>query len=348
MSAVVETLDTAKTKALDSAIKDIEKCHGKGSVMMLNDDAIGDVEVISTGSIGIDHALVVGGVPKGRLIEIYGPEASGKTTLTLQIIAEAQANGGRAAFIDAEHALDPAYAENLGVNTSELLLSQPDYGEQGLEIAEKLIRSGAVDLMVIDSVAALVPRVELEAEMEASQMGLHARMMSKACRRLTSVVKQTNCTVIFVNQIRMKIGVSFGSPETTTGGRALAFYASVRIDIRAIGQLKTGDAVVGKRTRVKIVKNKVAPPFKQVEVDVIFGKGIYKPAELIDLGVTMGFVEKSGVWHSIDGVQIGQGKGNAAEYLVANADVAERLEEKIRSVLFNDGVMPDDETDTNE
>ena len=339
MNAVVQSIDAGRTRALDVAMKDIEKTFGKGAVMTLEDGAIADVEVISTGSIGIDKALVVGGIPKGRITEIYGPEASGKTTLTLQIIAQAQKQGGRAAFIDAEHALDPAYARALGVRTGELLLSQPDYGEQGLEIAEKLIRSGAVDLVVIDSVAALVPKAELEADMEAAQMGLHARMMSKACRKLTGIIKHTNATLIFVNQLRMKIGVMFGSPEVTTGGNALKFYSSVRLDIRAIGQLKTGDVIVGKRTRVKVTKNKTAPPFRQTECDILFGKGIWRPAELIDLGVETGLVQKSGSWFSVDDQQIGQGKGNASDFLVEHPDVADALEANIRSILFDGGAL---------
>jgi len=334
MSAVIEDLNKRRDQALQTAMKSITKNHGAGSVMMLDDDAIANVEVISTGSIGVDKALVVGGIPKGRITEIYGPEASGKTTLTLQIIAEAQKQGGRAAFIDAEHALDRDYAEALGVDTSQLLLSQPDFGEQGLDIAETLIRSGALDLVVVDSVAALTPKAELEADFDAAQMGVQARMMSKACRKLAALVAQTNCILIFVNQIRMKIGVMFGSPETTTGGNALKFWSSVRIDIRAIGSLKTGDEVVGKRTRVKIVKNKVAPPFRWTEFDLIFGKGAWRPAELIEQGVATGIIQKSGAWYSKDGEQIAQGKGNAAEYLVENPDEAAQLEADIRFVLF--------------
>ncbi len=335
MSAVIKDLNERRERALETAMKSITKSYGAGAVMMLDDDAVSDIEVISTGSIGIDKALVVGGIPKGRITEIYGPEASGKTTLTLQIIAEAQKEGGRAAFIDAEHALDRDYAEALGVDTSQLLLSQPDYGEQGLEIAETLIRSGAVDLVVIDSVAALIPKAELEADFDAAQMGVHARMMSKACRKLAGLIKQTNCTMIFVNQIRMKIGVMFGSPETTTGGRALKFFSSVRIDIRAIGNLKSSDdEIVGKRTKVKIVKNKVAPPFRWTEFDVIFGKGIWRPAELIEQGVATGLIQKSGAWYSKDGEQIAQGKGNAAEHLVENPVEAAQLETDIRFVLF--------------
>jgi recombination protein RecA len=348
MSAVISNIHDERDKALGNALKEIEKAYGMGSVMTLDDGAVADVEVISTGSIGIDRALGVGGIPRGRIIEVYGPESSGKTTLTLQMIAQAQKGGGRAAFIDAEHALDPSYAQALGVNTAELLVSQPDHGEQALDIAEKLIRSGAVDLIVVDSVAALTPKAELEASMDASQMGLHARMMSKACRMLTGAISHTKCTVVFVNQIRHKIGVMFGSPEVTTGGNALKFYASVRIDIRSIAQLKTGDEVVGKRTRVKIVKCKVAPPFKSYECDIIFGRGIYRPAELIDLGIEVGFVQKSGTWFSLGDVRLGQGKSNACEYLVDNPDVADELEADIRSVLFDDGVIPDDSDVSNE
>lgn len=341
MSAAVEDLNQHRDKALTTALKEIEKSCGKGTIMTLDDGAVADVDVISTGSIGIDKALGVGGIPKGRLVEIYGPEMSGKTTLTLQLIAEAQKAGGRAAFIDAEHALDPSYAQALGVNTGEILVSQPDYGEQAIEITEKLVRSGAVDLVVIDSVAALTPKAELEGGMESSQMGLHARLMSKACRMLTGIVGQTQCTVVFVNQIRMKIGVMFGSPEVTTGGNALKFYSSVRIDIRRIGQLKTNDEVVGNRTRVKIVKNKVAPPFKQMECDILFGKGIWRPSELIDLGVDTGLVEKSGAWYSMNGERLGQGKSNACEYLVENPTIADELEATIRSIMFDGGVIPD-------
>lgn len=339
MSAVVEDINARRNKALATAMKEISKSYGEGAVMMLDDEAVADVEVISTGCIGIDKALVVGGIPRGRIVEIYGPEASGKTTLTLQIIAEAQKGGGRAAFIDAEHALDRTYAEALGVDTSNLLLSQPDHGEQGLEITEKLIRSGAVDLVVIDSVAALIPKAELEADFEAAQMGLHARMMSKACRKLAGLVKQTNTTLVFINQIRMKIGVMFGSPETTTGGRALKFFSSVRMDIRAIGNLKNNDEIIGKRTRVKVVKNKCAPPFRQAEFDIVFGKGIFREAELIELGVELGLIEKSGAWYSKDGTSIGQGKGNAAEYLLENPEEGAALEANIRSVIFGGGEL---------
>jgi len=342
MNAVVENIAAARDRALETAIKDIEKSYGKGAVMRLDEGPIAEVDVISTGSIGIDKALVVGGIPRGRITEIYGPEMSGKTTLTLHLIAEAQKAGGKAAFIDAEHALDPAYAEKLGVKTSELLLSQPDHGEQALEIAERLVRSGAVDLVVIDSVAALIPKAELEADMEAAQMGLQARMMSKACRKLAGIVAQTNSSIVFINQIRMKIGVSFGSPEVTTGGNALKYWASVRLDIRRIGQLKTGDEVVGNRTRVTVKKNKVAPPFKKVEFNIIFGKGVWRPAELIDLGVEIGVVEKSGSWFSIGDVKIGQGHGNASQYLADHPEEAKRLEQTIRSVLFNEGVIPVD------
>lgn len=341
MNAIVKDIHAERDKALGSALAELEKTYGQGTVMTLDEGAVADVEVISTGSIGIDRALGVGGIPRGRMIEIYGPESSGKTTLTLQIIAEAQKMGGRAAFIDAEHALDSSYAEALGVDKGKLLVSQPDYGEQALEIAEKLIRSGAVDLIVIDSVAALTPKAELEASMDASQMGLHARMMSKACRMLTGAISESRCSVIFVNQIRHKIGVMFGSPEVTTGGNALKFYTSVRIDIRAIGTLKGKDGPVGKRTRVKVVKNKVASPFKQHECDVIWGRGIWRPAELLDLGVEVGRVEKSGAWFSLDGEQLGQGKDASCAYLVEHPDVADQLEADIRASLFGESKAED-------
>jgi recombination protein RecA len=323
-------MDTNKQKALDTALSQIEKSFGKGSVMKLGSGTVQAVEGISTGSIGLDIALGIGGVPKGRIIEIYGPESSGKTTLTLHILAEAQKVGGTCAFVDAEHALDPEYARNLGVNTEELVISQPDTGEQALEIADKLVRSGAIDVLIVDSVAALTPRAEIEGDMGDSHMGLQARLMSQALRKLTASVSRTNCIVIFINQIRMKIGVMFGNPETTTGGNALKFYSSVRMDIRRIGAIKDRDEVVGNETRVKIVKNKVAPPFKQVEFDIIYGKGISKTGELLDLGAKYDIVEKAGSWYSYDSVRIGQGKENARRYLLDNPEVADEIEAKIR------------------
>jgi recombination protein RecA len=323
-------MDTNKQKALDTALSQIEKSFGKGSVMKLGSGTVQAVEGISTGSIGLDIALGIGGVPKGRIIEIYGPESSGKTTLTLHILAEAQKVGGTCAFVDAEHALDPEYARNLGVNTEELVISQPDTGEQALEIADTLVRSGAIDVLIVDSVAALTPRAEIEGDMGDSHMGLQARLMSQALRKLTASVSRTNCIVIFINQIRMKIGVMFGNPETTTGGNALKFYSSVRMDIRRIGAIKDRDEVVGNETRVKIVKNKVAPPFKQVEFDIIYGKGISKTGELLDLGAKYDIVEKAGSWYSYDSVRIGQGKENARRYLLDNPEVADEIEAKIR------------------
>ncbi len=319
-----------KNKALETALSQIEKTFGKGSIMKLGEGQTEKVEAISTGSLGLDIALGVGGVPRGRIIEIYGPESSGKTTLTLHIVAEAQKKGGVCAFVDAEHALDPVYAKKLGVNTDELLISQPDTGEQALEITDTLVRSGAVDVVIVDSVAALVPKAELEGEMGDSHMGLQARLMSQALRKLTGSISRTNCTVIFINQIRMKIGVMFGNPETTTGGNALKFYASVRMDIRRIGALKDKEEVVGNATRVKVVKNKVAPPFRQVEFDIMYGEGISKLGELIDLGVKSGIVEKSGSWFSYNNERIGQGKENAREYLKNNPKVADAIEKKIR------------------
>ncbi|MGH8324122.1 MAG: recombinase RecA, partial [Steroidobacteraceae bacterium] len=305
-----------KTKALDLALSQIEKQFGKGSVMRLGDAASAyDVEAVSTGSLGLDIALGIGGLPRGRVVEIYGPESSGKTTLTLQVIAEVQRNGGTAAFVDAEHALDPVYAEKLGVNINDLLVSQPDTGEQALEITDMLVRSSAVDIVVIDSVAALTPKAEIEGEMGEMQVGLHARLMSQALRKLTGNIKRSNTIVIFINQIRMKIGVMFGNPETTTGGNALKFYASVRLDIRRIGAIKERDEVVGNTTRVKVVKNKLAPPFKQVEFDIMYGEGVSKNGELIDLGVKAGVVEKSGSWFSYDSQRIGQGRENAKQFL---------------------------------
>jgi recombination protein RecA len=320
-----------KNKALDAALSQIERAFGKGSIMKLGANQAMEVEAVSTGSLGLDIALGIGGLPKGRIIEIYGPESSGKTTLALQVLAEAQKKGGICAFVDAEHALDPVYARKLGVNVDDLLISQPDTGEQALEIADTLVRSGAIEILVIDSVAALTPRAELEGEMGDQLPGLQARLMSQALRKLTGSISKSNCMVIFINQIRMKIGVMFGSPETTTGGNALKFYASVRLDIRRIGAIKERDEVVGNQTRVKVVKNKVAPPFKQVEFDIMYGEGISKVGELVDLGVTAGVVEKSGSWFSYDGERIGQGRENAKTFLRQNPDMANSIEAKIRS-----------------
>jgi len=319
-----------KQKALDSALSQIEKAFGKGSIMKLGQKNAIEVDVVSTGSIGLDMALGVGGLPRGRVVEIFGPESSGKTTLTLHVIAEAQKKGGVCAFIDAEHALDPIYARKLGVNVDDLIISQPDTGEQALEIADTLVRSGAIDVLVIDSVAALVPKAEIEGEMGDSHMGLQARLMSQALRKLTGSISKSNCMIIFINQIRMKIGVMFGNPETTTGGNALKFYASVRIDIRRIGAIKDKEEVVGNQTRVKIVKNKVAPPFKQVEFDIMYGEGISKLGELIDMGVKAEIVEKSGSWFSYDNIRIGQGRENAKQYLRDNPETANRIEDALR------------------
>lgn len=327
--------DINKDKALAAALGQIEKQFGKGSIMRLGDGAaMMEVDSVSTGSLGLDVALGIGGLPYGRVTEIYGPESSGKTTLTLQVIAQAQKQGKTCAFIDAEHALDPAYAKNLGVDTDNLLISQPDTGEQALEICDMLVRSGAVNLVVIDSVAALTPKAEIEGDMGDSHMGLQARLMSQALRKLTGNIKQTNCLVIFINQIRMKIGVMFGSPETTTGGNALKFYASVRLDIRRIGAIKNGDEIVGNETRVKVVKNKVSPPFKQAEFQIIYGEGINQFGELIDLGVKQNFVEKAGSWYSYNGTKIGQGKSNACKYMQENPVIAEELEAKLRDALL--------------
>jgi recombination protein RecA len=328
-----------KTKALDAALSQIERAFGKGSIMRLgkNQKAV-EIETIPTGSLGLDIALGVGGLPRGRVIEIYGPESSGKTTLTLHVIAEAQKKGGVCAFVDAEHALDPIYARKLGVNLEDLLISQPDTGEQALEITDTLVRSGAIDVLVIDSVAALTPRAEIEGEMGDSQPGLQARLMSQALRKLTASISRSNTMVIFINQIRMKIGVMYGSPETTTGGNALKFYASVRLDIRRIGAIKDREEVVGNQTRVKVVKNKVAPPFKQVEFDIMYGEGVSKVGELIDLGVKAGVVEKSGAWFSYDSVRLGQGRENAKTFLKANPEVAKRIEAGIRD---NAGLIAD-------
>lgn len=332
-----------KDKALAAALSQIEKNYGKGSVMKLGQRQEMNVESISTGSVGLDVALGVGGVPKGRIIEIFGPESSGKTTLTLHAIAEAQKQGGTCAFIDAEHALDPVYAKKLGVNIDDLIISQPDTGEQALEIADTLVRSGAVDMLIVDSVAALVPKAEIDGEMGDSHMGLQARLMSQALRKLTASSSRTNCTIIFINQLRMKIGVMFGSPETTTGGNALKFYASVRIDIRRIGSIKDKEEVIGNQTRVKIVKNKVSPPFRTVEFDIMYGAGISKEGELIDLGVKSGFVEKSGSWFSYGEIRIGQGRENAKQYMKDNPDIAKELENKIKTQLLNS--EPDFELD---
>lgn len=320
-----------KDKALDAALSQIEKAFGKGSIMRLGQSTNIDIEAISTGSLGIDIALGIGGLPKGRIIEIYGPESSGKTTLALSVIAQAQKKGGTCAFVDAEHALDPSYAKKIGVDIENLLISQPDAGEQALEIADTLVRSGAIDVLVVDSVAALVPKAELEGEMGDSHMGLQARLMSQALRKLTATVARSNTLIIFINQIRMKIGVMFGNPETTTGGNALKFYASVRMDIRRIGAIKDKEDVIGSQTRVKIVKNKVAPPFKTVDFDIMYGEGISKTGELIDLGVKAGLIEKAGAWFSYNGDKIGQGRENAKNFLRDNPAVAEEIEAKIRA-----------------
>lgn len=329
-------MDDNKKKALDAALSQIERQYGKGSVMKLGDPSvIKDIEAVSTGSLGLDIALGIGGLPKGRVIEIYGPESSGKTTLTLQVVSEIQKSGGTAAFVDAEHALDPVYAEKIGVNLSDLLVSQPDTGEQALEITDMLVRSGAVDLVVVDSVAALTPKAEIDGEMGDSHMGLQARLMSQALRKLTGNIKKSNTMVIFINQIRMKIGVMFGSPETTTGGNALKFYSSVRLDIRRIGAIKKGDEILGNETRVKVVKNKVAPPFKQAEFEILYGHGISREGELIDLGVQHNLIEKSGSWYSYNGDRIGQGKENVRDFLKDNSEIANALETAIRSLVFD-------------
>jgi recombination protein RecA len=332
-----DTMD--KQKALDAALGQIERAFGKGSIMKLGSrEAATETEVISTGSLGLDIALGIGGLPRGRIVEIYGPESSGKTTLALHVIAEAQKGGGTCAFVDAEHALDPAYARKLGVNIDELLISQPDAGEQALEIADTLVRSGAVDVLVIDSVAALVPRAELEGEMGDNHMGLHARLMSQALRKLTGSISKSRCMVIFINQIRMKIGIMFGNPETTTGGNALKFYASVRLDIRRIGSIKEKEQVIGNQTRVKVVKNKMAPPFKVVEFDIMYGEGVSKRGELLDLGMQAGVVEKSGSWFSHDGQRIGQGRENAKQFLKDNPEISDAIERAIRG---NAGLVAD-------
>jgi recombination protein RecA len=331
MDAAVKSLNTEKAKALQAALAQIEKQFGKGAIMRLGEgEVIDDIEVVSTGSLGLDIALGVGGLPRGRVVEIYGPESSGKTTLTLQVVAEMQKQGGTCAFIDAEHALDIQYAQKLGVNLQELLISQPDTGEQALEIVDALVRSASVDLVVIDSVAALTPKAEIEGEMGDSLPGLQARLMSQALRKLTSSIKKTNTMVIFINQIRMKIGVMFGSPETTTGGNALKFYASVRLDIRRIGSIKKGEEVIGNETKVKVVKNKVSPPFKTAEFDILYGEGISREGEIIDMGVEAKVLEKSGSWYAYNGEKIGQGKDNARDFLKENPDLAIEIENKVR------------------
>ncbi|ALQ50787.1 recombinase RecA [Nitrosomonas ureae] len=327
-------MDENRSKALDVALAQIEKQFGKGSIMRLGaNDVAYDIQVVSTGSLGLDIALGVGGLPRGRIVEIYGPESSGKTTLTLQVIAEMQKLGGTAAFIDAEHALDPQYAQKIGVNVKELLISQPDNGEQALEIADMLVRSGSVDIIVIDSVAALTPRAEIEGDMGDPQMGLQARLMSQALRKLTANIKRSNTMVIFINQIRMKIGVMFGNPETTTGGNALKFYASVRLDIRRTGSIKKGDETIGNETRVKVVKNKIAPPFKQADFDILYGEGISRESEIIELGVLHKLIDKAGAWYAYKGEKIGQGKDNVRDYLKEHKNIAEEIEQKIRSIV---------------
>ncbi|MDD1014709.1 recombinase RecA [Pseudomonas rubra] len=332
-------MDDNKKRALAAALGQIERQFGKGAVMRMGDHERQTIPAISTGSLGLDIALGIGGLPKGRIVEIYGPESSGKTTLTLSVIAQAQKAGATCAFVDAEHALDPEYAGKLGVNVDDLLVSQPDTGEQALEITDMLVRSNAVDVIIIDSVAALVPKAEIEGEMGDMHVGLQARLMSQALRKITGNIKNANCLVIFINQIRMKIGVMFGSPETTTGGNALKFYASVRLDIRRTGAVKDGDEVVGSETRVKIVKNKVAPPFRQAEFQILYGKGIYRNGEIIDLGVLHGFLEKSGAWYSYQGSKIGQGKANSAKFLQENPEIAATLEKQIRDKLLNAGAV---------
>lgn len=327
-------MDENKRRALSSALTQIEKQFGKGAVMRMGDRTSDVVDVISTGSLGLDVALGIGGLPRGRVIEIYGPESSGKTTLTLQVIANCQRNGGTAAFVDAEHALDPTYAEKLGVNVDDLLVSQPDTGEQALEIADMLVRSSAVDVVVVDSVAALTPKAEIEGEMGDSHVGLQARLMSQALRKLTGNIKRSNCMVIFINQIRMKIGVMFGNPETTTGGNALKFYSSVRLDIRRTGAVKRGEEVIGSETKVKVVKNKVAPPFRQAEFEILYGEGISREGEIIELGVAAGFIEKSGAWYSYSGERIGQGKDNVRQFLREHPAKMQDLDEKLRAKLL--------------
>ena len=343
-------MDENRKKALAAALSQIEKQFGKGSVMRMGDaNAVRNIETVSTGSLSLDLALGVGGVPKGRIVEIYGPESSGKTTMTLHIVAEAQKAGGTCAFVDAEHALDPVYSEKLGVDMDELLVSQPDTGEQALEITDMLVRSGAVDVVVVDSVAALTPKAEIEGEMGDSHVGLQARLMSQALRKLTANIKRSNCVVIFINQIRMKIGVMFGSPETTTGGNALKFYASVRLDIRRTGAIKKGDEVVGNETRVKVVKNKVAPPFRQATFEILYGEGVSREGEIIELGVGQGLIEKSGAWYSYNGDRIGQGRENVRNFLKENPEITRQLEAQIRAALIPeetaDGDLPESESD---
>lgn len=332
-------MDQNKEKALSAALTQIERQFGKGSVMRMGDKTQEQIPCVSTGSLSLDIALGIGGLPKGRIVEIYGPESSGKTTLTLQAIAECQNAGGTAAFIDAEHALDPIYAQKLGVNIDDLIVSQPDTGEQALEIADMLVRSGAVDIIVVDSVAALTPKAEIEGDMGDHHVGLQARLMSQALRKITGNIKRSNTIAIFINQIRMKIGVMFGNPETTTGGNALKFYSSVRLDIRRTGAIKQGDEVVGNETRVKVVKNKVAPPFKQADFQIMYGKGIYRMGEVLDLGVKLGLVSKSGAWYAYEGDKIGQGKANAAQYLEENPEIAKAIENEIRAQLLNSNVL---------
>jgi recombination protein RecA len=328
-------MDDNRTKSLSAALSQIEKQFGKGSVMRLGDAVASyDVEAVSTGSLGLDIALGIGGLPRGRVVEIYGPESSGKTTLTLEVIAEIQRNGGTAAFVDAEHALDPVYAEKLGVNVNDLLVSQPDTGEQALEITDMLVRSGAVDIVVVDSVAALTPKAEIEGEMGELQVGLHARLMSQALRKLTGNIKRSNTIVIFINQIRLKIGVMFGSPETTTGGNALKFYSSVRLDIRRIGALKNGEEVIGNQTRVKVVKNKVSPPFREAEFEILYGEGISREGEIIELGATHNIIDKAGAWYSYKGERIGQGKENVREFLKKNPAIAREIEDQVRAKVL--------------
>ena len=338
-------IDSNKEKALTAALSQIERQFGKGAMMRLGDSPEEKIPSISTGSLGLDVALGIGGLPKGRIVEIYGPESSGKTTLTLQLIAEAQKNGGTCAFIDAEHALDPQYAQNLGVNIEDLLVSQPDTGEQALEICDMVVRSAAVDVVIVDSVAALTPKAEIEGEMGDHHVGLQARLMSQALRKMAGNIKNSNTLVVFINQIRMKIGVMFGSPETTTGGNALKFYSSVRLDIRRIGSIKEGDEIVGNETRVKVIKNKVAPPFKQAEFQIMYGKGIYRFGEVLDLGVSLNLVDKAGAWYSYKGERIGQGKKNACEFLKDNFNIYDEIEGQIRGQLLNEKFEDEDEDD---
>ncbi len=333
-------MDDNRQKALNAALGQIERQFGKGAIMRMGDSTVRDVEVVSTGSLGLDVALGVGGLPYGRVVEVYGPESSGKTTLTLQVVAEVQRQGGTAAFIDAEHALDPSYAEKIGVNVDDLLVSQPDNGEQALEIADMLVRSGAVNLVVVDSVAALTPKAEIDGDMGDSHVGLHARLMSQALRKLTANIKRSNTLVIFINQIRMKIGVMFGSPESTTGGNALKFYSSVRLDIRRIGAIKKGDEVVGNETRVKVVKNKVAPPFKKVEFEILYGEGISREGELIDMGVEQSLVDKAGAWYSYNGERIGQGKENVRQFLREHPEMAAEIDTALRTKLLPQRAAP--------